>query len=136
MSGLEKLVTIGRDHRGPQEIAWAQNRPQAYRVPLPAVGDTVLWRSNDWFDPIPGRVVAVGIDPASPSLLLPEPWPTLQLLVQPDYHPSKRDVSGVVFAGSAKPRAYLVNCQEARLLGTAGWLPLDHENRFHPEPGV
>lgn len=125
----DSLVTVGRDHRTSAEIAWAQDRPQAHRVPLPVEFSTVLVRMNDWGPLYPAEVRAVNVEPGHPSCLLPEPWPVIQVMVEGVWHPSKLDENGNPKDGSARPRPFLLNCQEARLDGSAGWLPLDHEMR-------
>lgn len=118
------------------EVAWAHERPAPDRTPLPAVGDEVMYRHDPW-----GAVVAVIVvwvqplddldDPhlwrvqtdGTGRLLLVDgrpvfaqqldPWPVLRLRV---------------------PRLGVGETREARLRGSAGWLPLDWEQRHRPMP--
>lgn len=120
------------------EIDWAHERQPQQRTPVPAVGDEVLYRHNGWGpvaradvlsvqsetdldDPHLWRVETDGF--GQPVLLdgRPvmqqrfDPWPLVQLRVP-----------GL---------AQRVETREARLRGSAGWLPLDWELRFRPLPG-
>ncbi len=121
------------------EVVYAWNRPPAEQTPIPHVGDRVWYRRDEW-DPhdrvLPADVVEVADldDRSDPHLWhvardehgrpvvdgprgsevprmvrAPDPWPWLRLRV-PD-------------------RAGLVQTQEARLRGSAGWLPLDYRQR-------
>jgi hypothetical protein len=137
----DKLVTIGSDVRGKWEVAYAQG----YRhptlglrpiTPLPKPGDLVLYRSNEWFDPIVATVELVDIEPGHPSMGLPTPWPKLLLLVTPAPPKGKLDVSGHLLAKSAGPRPYHMRTMEARMIGSAGWLPLDWEMLTFAPQGV
>jgi hypothetical protein len=117
------------------EIAWARRRPAELRTPIPAEGDTVLCRLVEWEEPYEATVERVQPsddvnDPhlfevaldhtAEPVLIeglpvmngLDDPWPTLWLVV-------------------ATPGGRIVHThtREARLRGSAGWLPPDWKTR-------
>lgn len=127
---VTRAVPISRD-----EIDWAHNRPGPHRVPVPAVGDEVAYRHDPWGPITSAEVLAVqpldDLDdphlwqvetgPGGRPLMLegrpvmaqrPDPWPTLTL----------RTVHGVGVT------------REARLRGSAGWLPLDWQSRYRPQP--
>lgn len=121
--------------RGPLEIAWAHNRPLEHRVPRPKRGDHVLYRSNEWFEPVDAEIVDPAIETDHPDMQWPEPWPFVLLRIIPPWPEHKLDVSGHRLAGAAGPLPYQVKTQEARLAGAAGWLPLDWRTRVYPEVG-
>lgn len=123
----------------PEEIAWARRRPPQHRVPLPNLGDPVLYRHTEWEPPVPATVEGIENlndrtrpnlwqvlrDPVSGRILagpdhvplaerLPDPWPVLHIL----------------------SRYGMAVTQEARLRGSAGWLPLDWEQRYRPLPDL
>ena len=102
------------------------------------VGGLVLFRSNDWFDLVDARVLAVfwqcenGFDNWE-SLALPDPWPMLRLEVAGITPAAKLTLTGLA-AGSVRPRPAIHDTWEARLEGSAGWLPLDWERWPRPIP--
>lgn len=116
---------------------WARERPPLHRVHAPDVGDTVLYRHEDWAAPTEATVVWVqpGDDVDDPHLFTvhtdvggrpvlhqgrpvltpnPDPWPTVRL----------------------QTRYGLVDTREARLRGSPGWLPPDWVARYRPVPEV
>lgn len=122
------------------EVDSIRCRPFAERTPLPAVGDEVLCRLHEWEDPHPATVDSVqplddvddphlfrpDMDPFGDLILLEgrpvlmaldDPWVTLWLTVD---------------LGS---RTLATHTREARLRGSAGWLPLDWKARRRPLPG-
>src|SRR6185312_17293823 len=104
-------------------------------VPMPKVGDTVLYRHHDWGDPEPAEVVwvqpvddvddphvsSVTCDPAGAPMLL-EGRPVMALKVD-----SWRRLH-------LRTRFGMVDTREARLRGSPGWLPLDWRARYRPVP--
>lgn len=127
---MRSPVMIGAGVRGPAEIAWSKDRPAAHRPPPPIPGLAVLYRSNDWFDPVPAVIVQVfwygenGIDNRR-NLRIPDPWPMVRLHVPAVVPAEKLDADGTLLPGSAIPRPTIVDTWESRLDGSAGWLPLD-----------
>lgn len=118
---------IGAHVRSRAELMWARNRPLACRPPIPSVGDTVYFRSNDFMpDLILGRVIGINdYDLADPNLWefdespqrfgaissVADPWPLIVL-----------DIG----------KRYLVETREARLWMAAGWLSLDWQKYWRP----
>lgn len=124
---------------GPDEAAWCIERPAPDRVPLPAAGDEVDYRADPWGpvrralvrwvqplddlddphlwtvqrDPMTGAVVLLDDRPVMQQAL--DPWPMLRLYV----------------AGLGEGLT-----REARLRGSAGWLPLDWRSRRRPMPAT
>lgn len=146
MTAKPIVVGAGTGGRGTFEVHWARDEPvpnlgwhpaMPRRRPTPPLkrGDHVLYRSNDWFEPIDAEVVDPLADPNHPDMQWSQPWPIVLLKITPEWPEHKLDVSGHRLAGAAGPRPYLIKTQEARLVGTAGWLPLDHETRAYPEIG-
>lgn len=135
------------------EYAWQANRPEQHRVLMPRVGDRLLFRPASWSDeliPIEVREVQdldtdearrdpnvydkVTAPPEDPHaamgnrvLLGPlgqplvrlrdDPWPWIKFQMLDD---------------QGEPYGSWRSCREARLRGSAGWLPLDHERRERP----
>jgi hypothetical protein len=121
----------------PSEIHWALNRPPEHRTPIPTVGERVYYRHHEWGEVTEAQVVAVQdpLDYADRYLWhvltderrrpihdergnrvlvpAPDPWPTLTLATDWGHRATR----------------------EARVRGSAGWLPLDWRNRYRPEPG-
>lgn len=117
------------------EHAWAQRRPARMRTPLPGVGADVFYRHRHFAEATRARVVSVQdlddrtdeylwhvarnsaglpiVDGAGRRLLqrAPDPWVTLRLATDWGH----------------------VECREARVRGSAGWLPLDWEQRLYPQ---
>ncbi len=119
------------------EFDWAHDRPPQHRVAAPAAGDAVLYRHEGWAIPSPATVewVQPPDDVDDPHLwtvqcdehgrpllfegrplMMPkaDPWPVVRLLT----------------------RFGRVETREARLRGSAGWLPLDWQRRHRPVPAV
>jgi hypothetical protein len=120
------------------EVAWALERPAPDRSPIPAEGDEVDYRHDPW-GPVRRALVLwvqplddfddphlwmVERDPTGAVLLLEgkpimaqrlDPWPLLRL-----------QVPGVGIGLS----------REARLRGSAGWLPLNWRARRRPMPST
>jgi hypothetical protein len=133
---VDELLTRGIPI-GPDEIAWAHERPPQHRVPVPAVGDQVLYRHNLWEDPTLAEVLAV--QPLD-DLDDPHLW-----RVELDEHRRPVEVDGrQVIAQRIDPwpsvtlrTIYGVGVtREARVRGSAGWLPLDWQTRYRPTPAV
>lgn len=127
---LTRAVPIGSD-----EIAWAHERPAEHRVPVPAVGDQVLYRHNAWEPPTEAEVLDV--QPLD-DLDDPHLW---RVPLGPDGQPVQLDGRAII-AQRADPwprltlrTVYGVGVtREARVRGSAGWLPLDWESRYRPAP--
>jgi hypothetical protein len=121
---------------------WARWRPKAHRTPLPEVNDRVLYRAHDWADPVGATVLEVlHTDPGgtdwncwrvrtNPHTARPlyEPDGTTMIL---DPHPDAWPTLLLKVDGQASH----VMTREARLRGSAGWLPLDWQHRTRPLPG-
>ena len=128
------------------EYAWQANRPVRHRVPLPVVGDLVLYRPVSWSPDLYECVVTdvqdmasdeartdpnvrdkvtnddhtrviYGPDGAPLTRLRADPWPWI--------HVRRVGADG-------QPYGSAYSCREARLEGSAGWLPFDHERRERP----
>lgn len=121
----------------PQEYAWARRRPAPDRTPIPERGDEVFYRHvesgpvtratvlevqdlEDFTDP---NLWYFQTDEFNQPVLLDgemvlaqafDPWPELTL----------KTVYGVGIT------------REARLRESPGWLPLDWETRYRPQPRV
>lgn len=145
-----RLPTIGAGPtggRGEHEIYWARGEahpilgwhPAMDRRPPtqhPKPGSHVLYRANDHGPLVDAEVVRWNLDDADdPNLNCAQPWPEVRLLVTPPWPESKLDEGGHQLANAAGPRPYYVDTREARLDGTAGWLPLDHHTRAYPVVG-
>jgi hypothetical protein len=119
------------------EAAWALERPGGHRTPLPAPGDEVEYRHDTWGPVTRAEVVAVQplddlddphlwtvqTDPMTGRPLLLDGRPVLQQRLDP--WPLVR---------LRVPRLGMGLSREARLRGSAGWLPLDWRERFRPLP--
>jgi hypothetical protein len=119
------------------EVEWAHQRPSQHRVPVPHVGDEVLYRHNDWEDPTPAEVLEV--QPLD-DLDDPHLW---RVEVGPDGQPVELDGRAIIAQRADPwPRVTLRTrfgvgiTREARLRGSAGWLPLDWATRYRPVPAV
>lgn len=118
----------------PGEWGWTMRRPARNRVPLPAAGDHI-WYRHRHFGPITqARVRQVQpipeddfdyqwlvvrndagmplIDGAGHRVVRPTPDPWITLRLATDWG--------------------LVDTREARLCGSAGWLPVDWASRLYP----
>lgn len=116
------------------EVAWARHRPVELRTPIPRADDAVMFRLTEWEEPVEAIVdrvqpmddiddphlFEVVLDPLGEPVLvegrpvmsqIDDPWPTLWLVV------------------SAGLRTVHTHSREARLRGSAGWLPLDWKTR-------
>ncbi len=152
------------------EVSWARNRPPGERVPLPHAGDVVWYRQWEWErDPggrhtPPERATVVEVqDPTDTAVVhttpdgVPARDPNLwHLLRDPSGKPLPGPGGGMVYAPVAdpwprvvlrRPNGVVVTTREARLRGSAGWLPLDYRTRpertrlpsatmLVPRPGV
>jgi hypothetical protein len=131
------------------EVKWARHRPPEHRTPLPHPGTDILYRHDSWGPLISATVEAILYDPDDPDVGMiggrpnpdvweaqsdpvtghylmvhghtitvakPDPWPQMVLITQ--------------------LRPMRVTTQEARLRGSAGWLPLDWETRTRYMPGM
>jgi len=117
----------------PIEGAYARNRDPAERPPIPAVGDVVYYRHQEWdTEVVKAEVLAVQsmddlhdenlwrlvrdnltghpvLDDGKPRMVkVEDPWPWVML--KPEGHP-------------------ITQTWESRLRGSAGWLPLDYRQR-------
>lgn len=131
------------------EVQWARHRPPQDRTPLPAPGDEVLYRHDPWGALMDAHVeeVLFNLDDPSVGAIGSQP--------NPDVWEAQRDpISGAYLILHTKnvivckadpwpqlvlttrPRVMLVTTQEARLRGSAGWLPLDWESRRRPTPDM
>jgi hypothetical protein len=125
-----RIVPLSR-----RELEWAQRRPGPCRVATPGVGDTVLYRHEDWGAVVEATVLSVQSledindpnvcrwqqDERGDFVLLDgrpvavagfDPWPLLLL----------------------QTRFGRISTREARLRGSPGWLPLDWQIRWRPGP--
>lgn len=100
---------------------WAWERRPGEREPVPHVGEHVLFRPEDWAEPVPAVVTAVqdmrrhndghgGGDPDPHvwdeyGLPRPDPWPWVTMRIGDDPHSGRE-----------------VKSKEARARGSAGWL--------------
>lgn len=124
-----------------EELHTARCRPAEFRTPIPREGDTVLCRLNEWGpayaaevervqplddvdDPhlaevtLDERQEVVVLEGRPVMAMVDDPWPTLWLVVD-------------------TPRGKIrTHTREARLRGSAGWLPLDWESRRRPLPAA
>lgn len=117
------------------EVAWARSRPPQHRVATPAVGEMVRYRHEAWGEPVEALVVAVQ-DPQDQSD--PNLW-----RIARDGHGAPLALDGMpVIVPVEDPWPLLtLECRygrpvtrEARLRGSAGWLPVDWETRHRPLP--
>jgi len=115
------------------ETTWQLRRPRNFWTPLPAAGNQVFYRHRHFGDVTGARVEQVeDLDDTTDTYVwhlataagqlvrdelgrtiprrVPDPWVTLRL----------RTDWGLLIA------------REARLRGSAGWLPLDWERRLYP----
>lgn len=137
----------------PAEVNWARWRPPQHRTPIPAVGDRVLYRATEWAPPTWATVVEVGDQTPPPN---PTEWASP---FAPPFDPNVwrvktdiraatpvRDAFGAMTLErhpDAWPTLVLqvdgvrshVATREARLRGSAGWLPPDWQDRARPVPG-
>jgi len=132
---MTRLIPYARS-----EIAWIRCRPAADRTPLPESGDVVLFRLQEWEEPLEAIVervqpfddvddphlCAVESDEHGEIVLvegrpvfsqLEDPWPLVWVKVDLGNGATERHHS-----------------REARLRGAAGWLPLDWRSRRRPLP--
>jgi hypothetical protein len=99
------------------ELEWAHNRPADHRPPAVSAGDRVLYRSNDWFEPVPAIVVTVLDAPGSDANRTGmDPWPAVILRIDPDRIPASWDKRQRALAKLD------IKTWEARLAGSAGYL--------------
>jgi len=126
------------------EVGYIRRRPAHERTPIPAVGDAVWCRLDEWAEPYEALVTAVqpaddvddphlfevSLDGAGDPVMVEgrpvlsavdDPWPTLWL----DVRVPRQD--GFV-------KIVYTHTREARLRGSAGWLPVDWKTRRRPLP--
>jgi hypothetical protein len=120
------------------EVESIRNRPIDERTPIPEVGDTVWCRLDEWEEPHEALVTAVQSDDdiddqnlyealqiviggRAVISQLDDPWPKVWLEVK-------------VPRSDGFVRTVHTHCREARLRGSAGWLPLDWRTRRRPLP--
>lgn len=134
----------------PGEYQQARRRPAELHVPVPRVDDELLYRHNGG-SPNVYRVAVTWVqdleDMEDPNLwyfqTLPDgrprlidgqqvlarahdPWPAIRATLMEPTHDGGRNVD--------LPRGAAVETREARMRGSAGWLPLDWETRPRPTP--
>jgi len=136
-----RLVKVGWQGRGPAELAWQRNRPLDQRPAHPKRGTTVLYRANDWGGLVQAEVVRPVADDELPGGNPCSAWadscPLVALMVTEPIPASKIDPkTGRLAEGAAAPRSVRVLTWESRLEGSAGWLPMDHEQYQRPPIGV
>lgn len=101
----------------------------------------VLYRANDWFDPVPAVITQVfwqhqnGVDNTR-NLRGPDPWPMVRLDIPAVIPATKLAADATPFPGTAALRSMTVDTWESRLAGSAGWLPLDWQLWPRPPAGV
>lgn len=147
--GYQQVPGDGVLH-SPLEYEWARRRRGDHRPPLPSVGDELFYRHNggspnvyrievtwvqsleDMDDP---NLWYFQTDPDGRPVMMEgrqvlarayDPWPLIRaVLLEPTRdHGSSLDLA----AGR------MIETREARMRGSAGWLPLDWETR--PQPPV
>lgn len=121
----------------PAELHWQLNRPRRHWTPIPNVGDRVFYRHEHWGPVTAAQVLDVqSLDDYSDHYL----WH----VVRDDRGEAMRDELGrYILRPVADPWVTLTLAtdwgttvtREARVRGSAGWLPLDWQTRFHPAPG-
>jgi hypothetical protein len=136
------------------EFSHAHNRPPAERPPLPAVGEQVWYRRYDWNTDErtgehhePELVTVVEVQPPDDTALtcnLPEVGPVRDLNLwhlvrdnwtgRPLYDPSGQlryvhVADPWPWIRMRRPDGMIAETREARLRGSAGWLPLDYLTR-------
>lgn len=119
----------------PREVAWARRRPGPHRTPLPQVGDTVWYRHDNWGPVSEATVLAVqsleDVDDPNVCRWQPDDAGNLVLL-------DGRPVALAAFDPWPKltlqTRYGRCFTREARLRGSAGWLPDGWETRWRPGP--
>lgn len=123
------------------EVAWARNRPARHRTPRPQLGDALLYRHREWADPEPCRLLE-WVDLDNPN------DPLMYRTVVDERSPFRAPVTDGAGRRLVEPvddpwplvlldtPHGLVTTREARLRGSAGWLPLDWRARYRPTPAV
>jgi hypothetical protein len=139
------VVSVARQWDG-AEYVWQADRPPAHRVPVPAVGDHVMMRYTSWSPEI-YEVVVVDVQDmesddarADPNVYDKVATPDhREVLHGPDGTPltrRRRDPWPIIWYrhldANGEPAGAVRSCREARIEGSAGWLPLDHERRQRP----
>lgn len=123
----------------PEEIAWARQRPPEHRVACPAVGDALLYRHDSWGPPVAAVVESVEDldDRTKPNLwqIIRDPV-SGRILATPDHVPVAERLPDPWPVLHIRSRHGIAITQEARLRGSAGWLPLDWETRYRPTPDL
>jgi hypothetical protein len=119
-----------------QEIEWAHRRPEPHRTPLPVVGDEVMYRHQPWGPVVRAEVTWVQSldDMSDPHLWQVQTDPTGNPVLLEGKHVLQRRFDPWPVVRLRVPGLGVGETREARLRGSAGWLPLDWEVRFRPEP--
>lgn len=118
------------------EIIWARNRQPRHRTPIPRSGDQVYYRHEQWADPTLAQVVRI-VDPLPEDLNVFE---SALNTTHPTRHPLLDGIGHTLMVLRPDPdyevelhTAYgRVVTREARVRGSAGWLPLDWTTRWRP----
>lgn len=123
----------------PAEINWARNRPAQHRPPRPAPGDACLYRHDEWEEPVPARLIEwLDVDNTRD--------PNLYRFHVDDRSPARPPVVDgagrhvMVPVDDPWPKGLFdtpygrIVTREARVRGSAGWLPLDWRARWRPVP--
>lgn len=149
--GIEAEALTRHIPRTKEEHEWARWRPPRCRCPLPAVGDRVLYRHDEWAEPVNAVVLEIRDDrpdnpfewanPYDPPFD-PNVWRVVTINGRPardgqgrmkmERHPDAWPTLLLKVDGS---RSH-VETREARLRGSPGWLPLDWRDRQRPVPGL
>lgn len=128
------------------EYAWQADRPPRHRVPAPAPGDHVMMRYTSWATELHEVIVVdvadVDADEArnDPNVYDKVTSPDhREILYGPDGRPLTRlraDPWPIIWYrhldADGNPTGATRSCREARIEGSAGWLPPDHERRERP----
>lgn len=120
-----------------EELDWQKARPMPDRVPIPAVGDTVLVRLDAWAEPVEATVERVQpvddlSDPHLASVVLDEFDEVVMVEGKPVIELAE-DPWVLVWLRVGPVRTHT---REARLRGVPGWLPLDWRSRRRPLPAA
>lgn len=118
------------------EFSWQHHRPVHLWTPIPPVGSDVFYRSNHWEPETLARVLAHQDDRDYTDFYLWKVITNENRAATTDGF-GKRMIERVEdpwICLTLKTEWGVVTCREARLRGSAGWLPLDWKTRFRPNP--